>query len=277
MRSASGAVQTLLAGSSVLTRLHLYTLTPLSGVVVRWTDADGAVTHGGNTYASIPIRLDAIRSTFGVEVASARVRVGSMTAMAGSLVHVLALRGYLDGASLQVERCYLSDFSQALDPVLMFAGIVDEVRPTPTHVELSAKSKIVTLKRQVGRLLQPSCPYQVGDSACGVSLAGFQQTRTVSAGSTASSVIVSVAPTLAVATGWITFTSGALAGVNATIASVSGSTLTLALPLPSAPVAGDGITITRGCDKTRETCRTVFSNLSRFGGLADMPSDDEEV
>jgi len=277
MRAASGSIQTLLSGSNVVAQLHLYTLTLLSGSVLRWTDADADVSYGGNVYASIPIRFDAMRSVVGLEIASARVAVGSQTLIAGVALHVMALRASFDNATLRVERCYLADFKAAIDPVLLFVGVVEEVRPTPSATELLAKSKLVTLRRPAGRVIQPSCPYQLGDAACGVNLATYQEARTAASGSTTSAVNVTVAPTLAVAAGWVTFTSGLLAGQRATIAGVSGSTLTLAVPLVTAPTAGDGLTITRGCDKTRQTCRTVFSNLARFGGFADIPADDEEV
>jgi len=38
--------------------------------------------------------------------------------------------------------------------------------------------------------------------------------------------------------------------------------------------AGDGFTVTAGCDKRSETCKAKFNNLLSFRGFPHMPGDD---
>ena len=38
--------------------------------------------------------------------------------------------------------------------------------------------------------------------------------------------------------------------------------------------AGDGFTVTAGCDKRNETCRDRFANIANFRGFPHMPGTD---
>ena len=56
----------------------------------------------------------------------------------------------------------------------------------------------------------------------------------------------------------------------------SGSTATVELWQPAAHdiAAGDGFTVTAGCDKRFATCRTRFLNGVNFRGFPHMPGND---
>jgi hypothetical protein len=71
--------------------------------------------------------------------------------------------------------------------------------------------------------------------------------------------------------GVITFTSGVLSGVKATITGYYLGIVTLLAALPSAPVAGVTFTIVPGCDKQMTTCQKKFNNLINFGGMPYVP------
>lgn len=106
---------------------------------------------------------------------------------------------------------------------------------------------------------------------------------TSEAGPLASGILPPGIPTTGYwALGTITFTSGALIGQSFSVAaSASGGALTMAVPLPVAPSAGDGFSIIPGCDKTYPTCQNKFGtggpgvgNLINFTGCPSIPTPE---
>ena len=73
------------------------------------------------------------------------------------------------------------------------------------------------------------------------------------------------------ALGTVTFTSGSLAGKSFNIQSQVGGAFRMTVPLSTLPAAGDVITVYPGCDKTKGTCQTKFSNLQHFAGFPYVP------
>ena len=74
------------------------------------------------------------------------------------------------------------------------------------------------------------------------------------------------------AQGSLVFSSGVNANLRATVKSVvAGVSLSLMYPLPSAPAAGDALTVYAGCDHTPATCAARFSNLANFRGFPFVP------
>lgn len=80
------------------------------------------------------------------------------------------------------------------------------------------------------------------------------------------------------AQGVITFTSGPNSGLKRTVASyAAGGLITLVLPLPVAPVAGNTFSIVPGCDKQMLTCEQKFNNLINFGGQPFIPQPEASI
>lgn len=73
--------------------------------------------------------------------------------------------------------------------------------------------------------------------------------------------------------GYVTMTSGDLAGESERVLSSATGTVTLEHSLSAAPDAGDTYTITRGCDRTYETCDDRYSNTANFGGFVNYSKD----
>ena len=89
----------------------------------------------------------------------------------------------------------------------------------------------------------------------------------------------SATPTAAAPAGWfnagmLTFTSGALEGVNAEIKTWDGATLTFFLSLPALPAPGDTFTIEPGCNKGTD-CAAKFNNIVNFQGEPFIPGMDQ--
>ena len=121
-------------------------------------------------------------------------------------------------------------------------------------------------------LYQPTCLHTLYDVGCTLQKSDFQANGTVGAGSTASIIYWSLA-NANFAQGTITFNSGVLAGVTATVGSVvNGSSLNLINPLQSVPALGDGFTVYFGCDHTQATCTNKFNNLANFRGFPYVPA-----
>jgi uncharacterized phage protein (TIGR02218 family) len=156
-------------------------------------------------------------------------------------------------------------------PIIIFDGNVVEVEPGSTEVRVTVRSALSKLSTEIPkRLIQPQCPYSLYDTNCGVAEAAWTHARTAASGTTASVVKLSSSSTNATVGGRLTVTSGTYSGQTRTIKAVSGVDVTLAIPLPGAPATGAGLSVAKGCDKTRAACRG-FSNIARFGGFPDTP------
>jgi len=76
--------------------------------------------------------------------------------------------------------------------------------------------------------------------------------------------------------GLLTFTSGANAGIKREVKTwgLTSKTVTLFLDAPLAVQAGDGLTISAGCDKSLAVCRDTFDNVFAFRGEPHVPGND---
>lgn len=250
---------------------------------VRWTSADRAITYSGTTWTPGAV-LDEIqvRSTLSLEVDSVSVRLGAAELVSGTPVVRRALRGELRGVRVLVQRAFVTAAGVVAGLDTVFDGAVVEVEPASTEVVVTAKSVVYRIASGVipSRPIQPGCPYQVYSTQCrgggaAPAEASFTNTTTVASGSTTERVRLAAASANATVSGWIRFTSGALSGQrHAVVEVISTTEVRVAVPLDSAPVAGDGVKVIRGCDKTRATCSSVFSNVANFGGFPDAPRED---
>ncbi len=77
--------------------------------------------------------------------------------------------------------------------------------------------------------------------------------------------------------GALTFESGANSGTVREVSDfvATGQVVTLFLPEPFAPLAGQKVRVYPGCDKRRVTCKVQFANVINFQGEPDIPGHDE--
>jgi uncharacterized phage protein (TIGR02218 family) len=276
MKQVSQALRDSLYNNDLHVLADLYTLAFRDGTK-RFTSHPTAITVGVTTWATGPgFERSDLRCTSGLEVDTLQVTIYPDATTVGGVAMVQAARtGLFDAIRFTLQRVYMptaGDVSAGV--VTEFDGTVDKVEASSTEIRLTVKSLLAQLGVQLPRrLTMAQCPYTVYSAACGASKAAFTHTRTAAAGSTASVVNLSSSSTNASVGGTIAFTSGALAGVTRTVKAVSGSAVTVNA-LPAAPTVGDGITVVRGCDRTRTTCGTVFSRLVSFGGFPDTPASE---
>jgi uncharacterized phage protein (TIGR02218 family) len=184
--------------------------------------------------------------------------------------------GLYDNAALRIWRVNWAAPDQR---VLMRTGTLGEVTRSGNAFQAEIRGLAQALNQPTGRVFGHLCDADLGDARCGIAV------------SATGGVVVtahdnrrfSVGGLDGFSTGWfsggkLTFADGANAGRAMEIKrhAISGGIVTLELwQAMSEPVAaGDGFTVTPGCDKQFTTCKGKFSNAVNFRGFPFMPGND---
>jgi uncharacterized phage protein (TIGR02218 family) len=285
MKPASSALISYLnaareSSDAPLSMADAFTFTLRSGLVLCYTNVDVTFGYNGNTYLGNSILVDGLKykAAVGLEVDQQQITIAarSTDTITSGAPFLQALRdGSFDGAEIVRYRVFFSDRigGTAIGSVLLFKGrlgVIDEIGRT--SAKLTINSDLVLLDIDMPRnVYQPTCLHTLYDSGCTLVKNAFGTNGAVGSGSTASVINWSGASTN-FQQGSITFTSGANAGVTATVGSaVAGTSLTLLYPLESIPATGDGFTVYYGCDHTPGTCQAKFNNLGNFRGFPYVP------
>lgn len=276
MRTASAELIALLNSSQQFTMADLLTIALKDGSFLRYTSADISLDSAGNTFSPFPFKRGTTRLVVGVEVDSLDITLyaGENDLISGQPLPRFAQNGGFDGATVTLERAFLTDWAQPIVGALwLFSGRVSEISPTRTEIRLDVKSDLELLNIKMPRnLYQPRCGFTLFDSGCGLSKAAYKVSSTVAAGSTRTTINCG----LAQATGWfsrgtVSFIDGPNAGVTRTIKDYATGVITLALPLPNDPATGNSLDAYPGCDKLLSTCETKFNNKAKFRGFPYVP------
>ncbi len=201
----------------------------------------------------------------------------------------LIARGFYDGATITISLVDWHDPPtdiEGVDAIVITKGDLGNVSVTNMGYELEARSIETKLNKSTSKLVQPFCPYALGDSDCTVDLAGggFEGiTATVTAVTARNEfTITAIATTRPYNYGIIEFTSGANNGVQREILNLDTGTFVVKMfeSFPDTITIGDTVTITAGCDKTTNgtTGCGFYSNIVNFGGFPQggnwMPGKD---
>jgi len=290
VRTAPAGLQAWLAANNVTHRADLFTLTLVDGTTVyRWTTWPSDLVVSAQTYLSAGagtapmVKRGPYSCRGGLAIDTLDLEInGNGYTIGGLSLPLLALRGYFDGARLKVDHLIMptpGDVTTYGPIASFFEGRVSGVEPVGPRVRLRLKSELEALNVMLPKfLLQPSCANVVYDTNCALVKATYTDAATATGGTTTTVTTATAAVTGKAANyyvlGVVRFTSGALIGLRRSVSVSSGGTITLALPLPSAPVAAVTFDIFPGCDRTSATCNTRFSNLSRFRGFPHIPSQE---
>jgi uncharacterized phage protein (TIGR02218 family) len=279
MKYASPALMSVL-GSGQFHMADCYSFTLIDGTVARYTTADQDIVDQatGNVFSSKGPFFERSKVKFQVGVAVDELDI-TVTAGPDDLLDgapfLSALRaGVLDGAEIALDRAFMANFGDtSAGLVTLFAGRVAEVDPGRTQATIKANTHLELLNLQwPWRLFQPGCSRTLFDAGCTLVKASFGLGYHVGAGSTLHILQTDFnQPDGSASLGTLTFTSGALAGKSYGIRLQVAGALTLTVPLPVTPAAGDAITVYPGCDKTQTTCQTKFNNLQHFEGEPYVP------
>jgi uncharacterized phage protein (TIGR02218 family) len=307
MKASTGNFSTVIAGPEFF-MFDIITITLVDATVIRLSNSDIAAVRvldnagGGSTLHTFTGSGDLVNGVAwkrtGTKVAVG-TNVDKMTItffpvasqlLQGLLWPQAVARGMLDGAKVVVERCALADWADALDTpehdtatdvgaVILFSGRVSEADPSRNQIDVVVSSDMELLNVQMPRnVYQPGCMHMLFDSGCTLVKGAFTVGGIVTAGSTTRQVAASA---LTQADGYfdlgtVEFTSGALNGVKRTVKSwlVGTHLFQFSLPLPVAPANGDTFNAYPGCDKTKATCDSKFTNLVHFRGFSFIPSPE---
>lgn len=187
-------------------------------------------------------------------------------------------RGLFDGARV---RRWLVDWRRPDLRTLSFSGTIGEITRSGGAFRAEVLGLAAALNRPMGRAYLPTCDAVLGDVRCGVDLDAPAYR--------ASGVVVDhgvrgfgVSGLAAHPPGWfargrLTWTSGASAGLSATVREDHVVDAVRRIHLwvsPPSVALGDGFEIVAGCDKLADTCRAKFFNFLNFRGFPDMPGED---
>ena len=239
-----------------------------------FTDHDGDITFGGVT-------CEADAGFTGSEMESRAGLAADNLEVAGALrsdrlTAEKLQAGAYDNATVEIWLVNWQDVAQRL---LLRAGTLGEARHGGVGFTAEIRGVAQALDQPRGRIFGKSCDAVLGDGRCKFNLvaaAGVVSGAEAARRLTATGLGAYAAEWFT--RGEITFTSGANAGrameVKAHGKAGSIATLELWQPMAAAISAGDGFTVTPGCDKQFATCKAKFNNTANFRGFPHMPGND---
>jgi hypothetical protein len=287
MRTASNDLQEFLLASNVAWRCDLWTITTKTGTIYRWTTADIPVTYGSNTFlpgggesATAPIvRRAMAKQTAVLTVDTLDLTLVGPFRISGKTLPQLATSGFFDEAVIRLDHmvgAYPGDTSIGAVQS-WFEGTAADVEPDGPNVNIRIKSALETLNTLLPRYsLQPQCGYCAFDSGCGISKAANTFAGTI-ATSTTEQVTTTTAAIIAKPDGWfdfgaVTFGDGSQRTIKRHSLSGGVATLTLQIPLTSAP--SGGISLFANCNRNPLKCGIVYGtdNTANYRGFPLAPA-----
>jgi uncharacterized phage protein (TIGR02218 family) len=278
MKTASGALVTLLNSGVEFFMADLYTLTLKNGTVTRYTSFDVDLTWNSNTWLSGGPVIDRgnTRTVIGLEVDTLSLKISPKdTDLIGTQSwFAAAAAGVLDGAQIKLDRAFIETLPTVAGVLNMFTGAIGQLTLDRMMLDITCNSMVELLNIKLPRnLYQAGCQHTLFDAGCALSAAAFAVSGNVSGSATRTSFATSLAAEDGYYDlGAIQFASGALAGTKRTVKSWAGGVITPLNPLPVAPAASDTFTIWPGCDRTKATCESAkFNNVVNFKGFPFIP------
>lgn len=289
MRAAPQAVLDFVLASNVCWRADLITITLLNSTVYRWTTAEHDIVTGGFTYSAggggnAPIvKRSAMRQSTGLVVDTLDMSLLGPYSIGGQAIGKLGSSGHFDGARVRIDHLLMQrpgDTTLGAIPK-WFEGRVAAVDPRGQSLNLRLKSELEALNVELPRFIVGlQCGHMAYDTNCGLSRGAWTLTGAV--GNATTTYLVTSTPALtAKAAGYfdhgvVRFTSGALNGVGVAVPASGwqNPVLFFALPLPTAPTAGDTFTVYPGCDRSYVSCSDKFANLGAYRGFPHIPKPE---
>lgn len=276
MRSIPVAFQTML-DSGRQTLAFCWSIARTDGTTQRFTDFEDDLIVSSNTYSSVTgFKRTAITFSEGLQTDNLDV-TGFLSVNSIQQADVLA--GVYDYAAITVSLVNYADTSQGLIPLVV--GRIGDVSIKRNEFSADLNGLTQQLQQMFGEVTSAACRAVLGDARCGKNLSAMNTTGTVSS-VTNSGLFVATIGTSQPAGWWdggeITWTLGNNAGRKSEVKTATiGTTPTIQLHLPMlrAVQVGDTFTLSPGCDHSRTTCATKFSNGSRFVGEPDLPGLDK--
>jgi hypothetical protein len=281
----------------------LYEITLKSGLVFRYAEFDRDITlpdgrffsHKGPLFKRSRIKLS---SSISVDKLTVTVHSDTTDTVGGVPMMQVAHNGGFDEAELSLLRCIMAPPGTIDDSMMMrlisdgegfnplpgptvigavemFGGYIDVGDGGGLEMKWTVKSGVQKLNVDFPpRKYYPTCPYTCYDSACGLVLANYTTTGTITTVTSAQDFNTDASQADGYyEQGGVEFTSGALSGVSAPVNTSynANGQIILLIPMDAAPAVGDTFKIYPSCDKTPDTCRDKFNNLSHNRATPYIP------
>jgi uncharacterized phage protein (TIGR02218 family) len=280
----SNNLATWLLTATEIRMADLYTITLVTGAVLRYTSWDNNLTVLGNVFLTGPphLRRSHIEEKIGFDITALELEVLAAQSDTINGVPILQMiaSGIFDGASLRIDRLFMDAAGNQIGTVIRFSGVIGAVEEvTRSSARLTVEALVSRLNQRLpGIILQPNCTNTLFDARCGLTKASFAENLVVQAGSTVNKLIsLSTKPDGYYDNGQLAFTSGANNGLVKAVKRYVGQQFFFNSPLPFPPSAGDTLTTYPGCDKTQSTCSNKFSNLANFEGFPYVPAPETAI
>lgn len=266
-----------LAGT-VTTVCHCWRLRREDGTVLGFTDHDRPLFVDGDRFEpQSGLSATEARQSLGL-AADAMDVAGALTSDVVTDADIEA--GLYDRATVETLLVNWADTGQHL---VVTSAILGKITRGDGGFTAELISPMQALDQPNGRYFRRACDAELGDAGCGVDLSapGFIASGTVGQvhapnGFSAGGLVGFARDWFTL--GWITWRTGALAGMRNRVVSHridDGSVrITFETDRCATIAIGDEFDIVAGCDKRFATCRTKFANHINFRGFPHLPGND---
>ncbi len=233
-----------------------------------YTTADRPITWNGETYDSVPISRSSVRQT--QEVRQQLLRVTGPRDI--SIASVYEQEPPTIPVALTITMFHYTD--SAAQGVVDWVGRVTSVKWRQSNIEFQCEPVYASVQTAgLRRTYQIGCSHVLYGNGCGLAKSNFAypgSVQSVSGFSITSSAWATLPSGLSFYGGFVQWQSAQGYQESRTIASVSGSTLTLDNAF-SDIVVGTQVIAYPGCARTTQSCQ-AFGNILNFGGMPYIPT-----
>lgn len=263
---------------SETTLAHCWRLIRSDGLTLGFTDHDRPLTIAG-TVCDPAFGLDGgeVPEKLGAQVETGEV-LGVLESAAISEDDIAL--GRYDGARVE---SWLVNWAAPDQPLLLRVDTVGEIVREDGVFRAELRSPQQALNVTRGRLYHGICDAVAGDARCGVDLDQTAFSTTASVLAVEGPFRLRVSGLGAFDEGWFAFgmarwgsgrRDGLADAILTHLRSPDGDVLGFAQRVGDWVEAGDGLTVTAGCDRRFSTCRGKFGNAVNFRGFPHIPGSD---
>jgi uncharacterized phage protein (TIGR02218 family) len=263
-------------GGDATTTCHCWKVMLKDGMVIGFTDHDEALSFAGVTYlAESGFQASDSDSETGLGATAGEV-TGGFSSEAISEIDLAA--GRFDGAKVAL---FLVNWQAPEQHMLLNMREIGEVTRAGGAFRAELRSIAHRLSQPQGRVYGRRCDAALGDRRCGVDLARFTGSGSVTGVDVAGNLLAAGLDAFAdgfFSRGKLRFLTGGLMGRSFDLDGHDkrdgGTHLSFWLAPERAPSPGDVFSVTAGCDKSFATCKAKFANHLNFRGFPHLPGAD---
>lgn len=253
-------------------------ITRQDGTVIGLTEFDRPLAIAGVTYQAVggfsPSDVDRSLETSANQITlksyfSAAIAESDIVRGAFNNAQVFVFK--VDPFNLPTD---LSAVPYQYEPLV--SGRLGRFTLTDTGYAVESRGLQDRLSTTQGAMTSKTCRNKFCDSICGLDIANFTESATLTAVNGPSFFTINQSRSENYYLGGIlTWTGGANTGQTGQVIFSNGTQIRTLNPFANTVTAGDTCTIERGCDKTYRTCREIFGNKDHFNGEPGLPGQDE--